>query len=80
MPKLGLWLQMVGARQTKWFESSLRLEGSVWMIGQAQDKSVAAGDGLFMQQLAERVWKLFDTTRQACKAPADPLEVSSQAS
>lgn len=79
MPTLNLWIQMIGPEPTEWFESSIRLDNGVWMIGMAQKKSLEKGNGLFMQQLAERVWKLFDTTRRTGTTPFDTLITSSEA-
>jgi hypothetical protein len=79
MPTLNLWIQMIGPEPTEWFESSIRLDNGVWMIGTGVKKSVANGDGLFRQQLGERVWKLFDTTRRAATNPFDTLISSSEA-
>jgi hypothetical protein len=80
MPTLNLWIQMIGNEPTEWKETSVRLEGDIWIIGKLEEKSVDNGDGLFRQQLAERLWKMFDSTRRASGTPFfDTLITSSEA-
>src|SRR5437899_1537223 len=73
MSVLKLCLKMVGAAPTDWYETPLRLDGSVWMQGPSKQKSVQAGDGLFMQQLAEMLWKMFNETSKAGNSGFDSI-------
>jgi hypothetical protein len=80
VPQLNIWIQMVGTEPTEWFESSIKFDNGVWMQPPTvPKKSVANGDGLFRQQLAERLWKLMDVTRRAGTSGFDTLVTSSEA-
>jgi hypothetical protein len=54
---------MVGVEPRQWFETIPTIRGGVpFLPVSPTQRSVANGDGLFMQQLAERVWLPFSDT------------------
>ena len=79
MPMLNLWIQMVGIQPTEWWESTIELDGGTFFHRRTEKRSVENNNGLFRQRLAERVWKLFETTRRADTTPFDSVGAASNA-
>ncbi len=80
MVAINLYLQMIGTPPTQWSETDVRLKDGVWFAGQTRTRSVATQDGLFLQQLAERLWQMFDATLRAGKSIFDAVTAASNAS
>jgi hypothetical protein len=78
MPTLNLWFQFIGIEPTNWSESFVELQNGVWMqnVSATRSCSVQGGDGLFRQQLPERVWTLFDRTRRAGRCSFDAIALT----
>ena len=69
MPALNLWLRMVGTEPRRWIETIPTMRNGVQFLPVTPaQKSVDNGDGLFMQQLAERVWQPVADTLKRTKA------------
>ena len=74
MPSITLWLKSVGPVPMMWYESTISASGALVVGGTTLKSTEQAspskdGDGLFMQQLAQNLWKLlkpsFDMGRTA---------------
>lgn len=80
MAAINLYLQMVGTAPTTWFETDVRFKDGQWFEGKTHRRSVATSDGLFLQQLAERLWQMLDETLRSGKSMFDAVTAASNAS